>query len=87
MAKGTKTGGRKAGTPNKTTQAAKDAIAMVAEGLGGPDRMLAWAQEDPLNERLFWKDIYPKLLPLQVSGDPDNPLRTVSRIELVALSK
>jgi hypothetical protein len=68
MAKGTKTGGRKAGTPNKTTQAAKEAIALVAEGLGGSDRMLAWAQEDPLNERLFWKDIYPKLLPLQVDG-------------------
>jgi hypothetical protein len=68
MAKGTKTGGRKAGTPNKTTQAAKEAIALVAEGLGGSDRMLAWAKEDPLNERLFWKDIYPKLLPLQVDG-------------------
>ena len=69
MAQGRKTGGRVAGTPNKTTQAAKDAIAMVADGLGGPSRMLEWAQEDPKNEGIFWERIYPKLLPLQISGE------------------
>jgi len=68
MAKGIKTGGRKAGVPNAVTKAAKDAIAEVAEGLGGPQRMLAWAQEDPINERLFWNSIYPKLLPLTVNA-------------------
>jgi hypothetical protein len=35
---------------------------------------LAWAQSDPLNDRAFWATIYPTLLPLTVSGDPDNPL-------------
>lgn len=74
MAKGVKTGGRQKGTPNKVTKAAKDAIAEVAERLGGPDRMLAWAQEDPVNERIFWQTIYTKILPLQLAGDPDNPL-------------
>ncbi len=76
---GTNTGnrgkGRPKGSPNKTTREAKDAIAMVAEGLGGPDRMLAWAQEDPQNERIFWQAIYPKLLPLTLSGDQNNPVR------------
>lgn len=74
MAAGKKTGGRTKGTPNRTTQAAKDAIALVAEGLGGSNRMLQWVQEDPLNERMFWKDIYPKLLPLQVTGEGGAPL-------------
>lgn len=74
MAKGQKTGGRVKGTPNKTTQAAKDAIALAAERLGGADRLVDWAQEDPANERAFWSTIYPKLLPLQVSGAGGAPL-------------
>jgi hypothetical protein len=68
--KGQKPGpGRPKGAPNKTTQAAKEVIAEVASGLGGATRMLAWSREDPKNEALFWGSIYPKLLPLQVSGE------------------
>ena len=67
--------GRPKGSLNKATTAAKDAIAMAAEGLGGTDRMIAWAQEDPLNERAFWTNIYPKLIPVLIGGDPKNPIR------------
>jgi len=74
MAKGVKTGGRQKGTPNKITQTAKDAIAIAADRLGGVDRLVDWAKEDPSNEKAFWATIYPKLLPLQLSGDPDNPV-------------
>jgi|GEM_PF-1559754 len=66
--------GRPKGVPNKTTKAAKDMIAEVAEGLGGAKRMLAWAKEAPENERAFWTSVYPKLIPLTVGSDPDNPL-------------
>jgi hypothetical protein len=66
--------GRPKGSQNKTTKAAKEAIAEAAEMLGGTNRLVSWAKEDPLNERAFWSTIYPKLLPLQVSGDPDNPI-------------
>lgn len=69
--------GRPAGVPNKTTQAAKDAIAQAASALGGSERLVEWAKEDPKNEHAFWATIYPKLLPLQVSGDPDNPMPVV----------
>lgn len=75
MAAGRKTGGRKKGTPNKTTLAAKEAIAYAAEGLGGADRLIEWAKEDPQNERAFWTAIYPKLMPLQVSGEDGGPLQ------------
>ena len=61
--------GRPKGSPNKTTQIAKDAIAMAADKLGGADRLVNWAKEDPLNERAFWSTIYPKLLPLQVNAE------------------
>ena len=60
--------GRPPGSRNKTTVAAKEAIALAAEGLGGTKRLIQWAKEDPKNEHAFWSSIYPKLLPLQVSG-------------------
>jgi hypothetical protein len=86
MAKGKKTGGRKKGTPNKVTTQAKEAIAIAAEQLGGTDRMVAWAKEDPANEKVFWSVIYPKLVPLQVGGDPDNPIQiTDARAKLAHL--
>ena len=75
--------GRPKGSPNKTTVAAKEAISLAAEGLGGTARLIAWAQEDPLNERTFWGSIYPKLLPLQVSGEGGGPLT----VEIVRFGK
>lgn len=60
--------GRPKGSPNKVTKAAKDAIADAAERLGGSNRLVEWAKEDPKNEHAFWATIYPKLLPLQVNG-------------------
>ena len=83
MANGKKTGGRVAGTPNKLSTTAKDTIAQVAHLLGGGNRLVAWCKEDPLNERAFWTSIYPKLLPLQVTGEDGGPL-DVRIIELVA---
>lgn len=74
MAAGKKTGGRQKGTPNKLTQDAKEAIEFVAQGLGGADGMLAWAQEDKVNERIFWSNIYPRILPKEVKADVDASL-------------
>jgi len=76
--------GRPLGAVNKTTMAAKEAIALAAEGLGGTARLVAWAKEDPLNERAFWATIYPKLIPVTLAGDSKAPL--VMRVELVALT-
>lgn len=73
--------GRPKGSPNKLGAAAKDVIAQAAEQLGGVARLVEWAKEDPQNEKAFWSSVYPKLLPLQLSGDPDNPVQTVTRIE------
>lgn len=69
-----KTGGRVAGTKNKTTRTALEAIQIAAEGLGGAARLQAWSQEAPENERVFWGTIYPKLLPLQVTGSNGSAL-------------
>lgn len=69
-----KFGGRKKGTLNKVTASAKEAISRAAEALGGTERLVDWVKEDPANEKVFWGTIYPKLLPLQVSGDSENPI-------------
>ena len=75
--------GRPKGSQNKLGKAAKDVIAAAAEELGGKDRLVMWAQSAPENERAFWATIYPKLLPLTLSGDPDAPIEVVTRIELI----
>ena len=74
--------GRPKGVPNKTTQTAKDAIALAAAELGGAARLVAWSKEDPLNERAFWTTIYPKLLPLQLAGGGPNGELVLSGITI-----
>lgn len=64
--------GKPKGAISKTTRTAKEAIAIASEKLGGAERLVEWAKEDPLNERAFWSSIYPKLLPLQVNGAGEN---------------
>ncbi len=66
--------GRPKGALNRSTVAVKDAIVMVADKLGGVDRMVDWVKEDAQNERLFWGTIYPRLLPLQVGGEGGGPV-------------
>ena len=80
---GTPGPGRPKGLQNKTTVAAKEAIAMAADRLGGADRLVEWAQYDPANERVFWGTIYPKLLPLQVSGEGGGPLAVSLAVKFV----
>jgi hypothetical protein len=77
--------GKPKGALNKTTQAAKDAIAQAAAELGGAARLVEWVREDTANERVFWGTIYPKLLPLQVNGAGENGehLFTGIRVEFV----
>ncbi|MGQ0559379.1 MAG: hypothetical protein ACT4OE_07320 [Sphingosinicella sp.] len=61
--------GRRKGSLNKTTLAAKEAIMLAAKGLNGVDGLVAWAKANDDNLRLFWSVIYPKLLPLKVNSE------------------
>ena len=79
--------GRPKGSPNKLGKAVKDVIAAAATELGGEQRLVSWAQEDPVNERAFWTQIYPKLLPLTLNGDPDNPLEVITKVLIEPLKK
>lgn len=81
MALGKKTGGRQKGTPNKLSTTVKDNFIAVFADLNGQDltHMKEWAAENPTQ----FYNLYAKLLPFQVAGDPDNPLQVVSKIERV----
>lgn len=79
-----KTGGRQKGTPNKLTSIAKDTIAQCAAMLEQNGRTLyVWASEDSANEKAFWVQIYPKLLPLQLTGEDGGPLQVESIIRKI----
>lgn len=72
--------GRPKGVLNKSTRLAKDAIASAAEELGGVERLVEWCKEDPKNEGVFWGSIYPRLLPLQVTGEDGGPVQAAVSI-------
>ena len=63
-----KSAGRKKGSRNLHTRAIREMIEAAAEGLGGTARLISWAMEDEINERLFWSSIWPRILPVQIQG-------------------
>ena len=64
MAKGTKTGGRVAGTPNKLTTSAKEAFALAFDAIGGGQTLATWATD---NQTEFFK-LYARLIPVDVNA-------------------
>lgn len=66
---------RQLGAKNKNTITAKECIALVAEALGGHERLTAWAKEAPANESVFWSKIYPRMLPVEMSGPDGGPIQ------------
>ena len=72
--KGQKSGpGRPKGMPNKTTAQLKEMILGALEGVGGIEYLQERAN-DPKTASAFLT-LVGKVLPLQVAGDPDNPIK------------
>jgi hypothetical protein len=66
-------GGRKTGAINKATRNAKEAFQMAFDQLGGIERMVLWATEDPDNLKTFYT-LYARLIPTDVtSGGKEVP--------------
>ena len=85
MAQGKKTGGRAVGVPNRATAAARQSIALFVEN--NVDRLQGWLDAIAEDEKLGPKVAYdcfmsvveyhvPKLARTEITGDPDNPLKT-----------
>lgn len=73
--------GRPKGVPNKATTLAKNAIAEAFDKMGGLDALVEWATANDEHRKVFYGQIYPKLLPLQIAGDPDGaPIRAAVEV-------
>lgn len=68
-----KTGGRRAGTPNKTTAQLKEAILGAFSEVGGQRYLARVADENP---QVFCT-LLGKVLPMTVAGDADNPVKVI----------
>jgi hypothetical protein len=66
--------GRAKGTPNKTTALLKDAILKAAEGAGGKDGLVGYLQAQASENPGPFMALLGKVLPMQIGGDPDNPV-------------
>ena len=71
--------GRPPGLPNKATRALKTAILNAFEKVGGEEYLVRVAQEDPKT----FCTLLGKILPTQLAGDPNDPIKTISRIDVV----
>jgi len=73
-----KTGGRKAGTPNKTTAAVKDAILEAFEAVGGAKYLQTVARED---FKTFCT-LLSKVMPMQITGEDGGAVKLHQAIEI-----
>lgn len=74
--------GRAKGTPNKTTALLKDAILKAAEKAGGGKNGLVTYLEKQANDNPGpFMALLGKILPMQVSGDPENPMEMIHKIQ------
>lgn len=62
--------GRPKGIPNKTTTAIKEMVVEALQEAGGIVYLLEQSEKNPT----AFLTLVGKVLPLQVAGDPDNPL-------------
>lgn len=77
MAQGVKTGGRVKGTPNKTTALLKDAILQAAHNAGnkmGDNGMVTYLETQAVDNPGPFMSLLGKVLPMQITGDSENPL-------------
>ena len=66
---------RPLGVPNAKSIRIRDAIQKVFEELGGAEGMKTWVKANDANKRIFYGQILPKMMPLQVGNDGGEPLR------------
>lgn len=79
-----KTGGRKKGTPNKTTALLKDAILQAATLAGGRDGLVGYLHVQATENPGPFMSLLGKVLPMQVTGPDDGPVQMPVIIALTA---
>lgn len=90
--KGHKGPGRSKGGHNKTTRVLKEAVILAAEQVGedkrGKDGLLGYLRNIAKSDFKCYTQLLLKVLPLQVTGDPDRPVvLTLDEQTLAAMAK
>ena len=78
--------GRPKGSMNKTTALLKDAILQAAEQAGDKEGIVGYLKEQADKNPGPFLALLGKVLPMQVTGVDDGPIKTVTEIKLTALS-
>ncbi len=66
--------GRKKGKPNIITALLKDAVLQAATNAGGAEGIVGYLQTQAVLNAGPFMGLLGKVLPMQISGDPDNPV-------------
>jgi len=82
--------GRKPGVPNKTTALLKDAILQATAAAGGKDGLVGYltaqAKRSLKSNPAPYMGLLGRVMPLQISGDPENPLQSHHVVEVQFVS-
>lgn len=78
--------GRPKGAVNKTTALLKDAILMAATEAGGEEGLVGYLKKQAEATPGPFLALVGKVLPLQVAGDPDSPVKSEVKVTLDAAS-
>jgi predicted ATPase len=82
MARGRKTGGRRAGTPNKTTAAVKEALTEAFARIGGVEALIEFGKASPAE---FYK-LWARMLPTEIKAEVAADFSTTTRVDVSHLS-
>ena len=72
-----KTGGRKKGTPNKTTALLKDAILEAARAAGGEGEIVGYLTQQAEENPTAFMSLLGKVLPMQLAGADGKDLTVI----------
>ncbi|CAB4145718.1 hypothetical protein UFOVP1204_73 [uncultured Caudovirales phage] len=71
--------GRPKGIPNKNTTLLKDALIQAAEQAGGKEGLVGYLTTQATANPGHFMTLLGKVLPLQLTGDKENPVEIVNR--------
>jgi hypothetical protein len=55
--------------PNKLERRMKEVIESAVQGVGGAQGLVDWVRRSNANERVFWRDIVPRVLPKVITEE------------------
>ena len=74
---------RRADAPGRLATAARDAIALAFDEIGGVAALAEWVKASEDNRKIFYTNLYPKIISSQAGGEAESPAITEIRRTIV----